>query len=167
MRYSVSIEWLEHCALFDIRGSATEVENMLRALGLGTQSGVMMKVSESVVVRIGPRRCLLQSDQSKESYWEKRLQQFATGRMLDAATVSDMYRGVEIRGNETEPVLSQAISMDLNEISVGEAWATEIFDLAGYLFRVESNAYVIYFEGSYTDYVSERLALCVGEAQTA
>ncbi len=150
--------------MFDIRGDINEVNFLMESLGVLDEGCQAQKLNEteSQFVRIGPRRCLLMAKMSSESDWDSELNELTTGRTLNATAVSDMYRGIQISGDDCEHVLSQMTTINFLEILVGDVCATEIFDTAGYLFRQAANTYIIYIESSFLHYALTRIAICVG-----
>ena len=162
MRYDVSIQSVDQCALFDVRGDAEAVEQFLDSFGATLQNGVLNSVPNGAIVRIGSRRCMVQADLSCESSWMSILSEHAPASLFNAVNVSDMYSRTCIRGSDADAVLSQAVSLNLNRFPVGELRACEIFDLAGYLYRKLADSYVIYVDVSYEDYFRQRLAICAG-----
>ncbi len=165
MLYDAHINRLAMRALFDIRGAATDLEQMAFQLGDSTpQIFHQLKKFESIqCIRLGPRREFVRSELEQEHALSEKLLNLCKGRKLSCVNVSDMYVAYSIDGPDACQLLKQIVSINLSEFKPRSAVTTEVFELAGILIHSAHNVFQIYVARSYGDYFWNRLKRCRAE----
>jgi heterotetrameric sarcosine oxidase gamma subunit len=173
-RYDATLARLPMQVLFDIRGSETGM-----AAGLA-KAGIKMPVARNrvqrdtvglEVMRLGPRRVLVQAAPEAETEINHRLKA-ALGSVTDAdfALVSDMFTQFELSGPGSEDVLRQGAPLDLSSqrFPADTATGTELWAVSVILIRlsVDPTCFRIVVERSFAGYIEDWLITATGGQST-
>ena len=162
MTYRVDIQPADLIALFDLRGDAQSLPDLLERADLTCPEDVtgIVAAGDARVVRTGPRRALLVAPIEHEQQWQQKLNRACADIFANATCVSDMYRGVQISGENALDVIAQVTPLNLHEFSAGHGTCTDLFATSGFLLRDAERQITLFFEHSYFDYALERLGRC-------
>ncbi len=162
MTYRVTIEPLVLSALFDVRGDRESLAALFSAVDLPLPETVnsVLQTASTRVLRVGPRRCLIQADIENEAALQVTLKGASEPLFANATCVSDMYHALRIRGEDAADVLAQITPLDFCRLGPGSATACELFTTAGFLFKNAEQDFTLYFDSSYFDYALQRVKKC-------
>ena len=163
MGYSVEITPMYQEAMFDVRCIMPILDDFVARFRM-EESPDNDEFSSSVefnILRLGPRRILIQSSLNEEYQIEQRaVASNSDPQNLSVVNVSDLYLGIQLAGTDAMEVLAHTVPLNLHKFAIGEATSTAIFSIAGIVTRTAEESYSLYFDRSYFDYVWYRLHVC-------
>ena len=163
MGYSVEITPMDQEAMFDVRCIMPNLEDFVSRFSI-EESPDTDEFSSSVefkILRLGPRRILIQSSLNEEYQIEHRVTTCNSDpQNLSVVNVSDLYLGIQLAGSDSLEVLAHAVPLNLHEFAIGDATSTTVFSIAGIVTRTAEESFSLYIDRSYFDYVWYRLHVC-------
>ncbi len=163
MGYSVEITPMDQEAMFDVRCITPVLDDFVARFRMEESSDTDEYFSsvEFNILRLGPRRILIQSSLNEESQIEQRAAACnSDSQKLSVVNVSDLYLGIQIAGTDSMEVLAHAVPLNLHEFEISDATSTAIFSIAGIVTRTAEESFSLYIDRSYFDYAWHRLHVC-------
>ncbi len=163
MGYSVEITPMDQEAMFDVRCIVPHLDDFVDRLRMeeSPDTDEFFSSVEFKILRLGPRRILIQSSLNEEYQIETKAASCNIDpQNLSVVNVSDLYLGIQLVGTDALEVLAHATPLNLHEFAIGDATSTAIFSIAGIVTRTAEKSFSLYIDRSYFDYVWSRLHVC-------
>ena len=163
MGYSVEITPMDQEAMFDVRYNMPILDDFISSFSMeeSPDTDEFFSSVEFKILRLGPRRILIQSSISEEYQIEHRIATCNSDpQNLSVVNVSDLYLGIQLAGTDALEVLAHAVPLNLHEFAIGDATSTAVFSIAGIVTRTAEETFSLYIDRSYFDYVWCRLHVC-------
>ncbi len=163
MGYSVEITSMDQEAMFDVQCIRPILDDFVARFSLEVSSDTdeFLSSVEFNILRLGPRRVLIQSSLRDEYQIEYRAASCNSDpKNLSVVNVSDLYLGIQLAGTDALEVLAHAVPLNLHEFAIGDSTLTAVFSIAGIVTRTAEESYSLYIDRSYFDYVWYRLHVC-------
>lgn len=163
MGYSLEITPMDQEAMFDVRCNMPILDDFVTRFSLeeSPDTDEFFSSVEFNILRLGPRRILIQSSLQEEYQIEQRAASCNRDpQNLSVVNVSDLYLGIQLAGTDALEVLAHAVPLNLHEFAIGDVTSTVVFSIAGIVTRTAEVSFSLYIDRSYFDYVWYRLHVC-------
>ncbi|MYD78392.1 MAG: hypothetical protein F4239_05740 [Gammaproteobacteria bacterium] len=163
MGYSVEITPMDQETMFDVRCITPILDDFVARFKMeeSPDTDEFFSSVEFNILKLGPRRLLIQSSLNQEYQIEQRAAACNSDpQNLSVVNVSDLYLGIQLVGTDALEVLAHAVPLNLHEFAIGEATSTAVFSIAGIVTRTAGDSFSLYIDRSYFDYVWYRLHVC-------
>ena len=163
MGYRVEITPMDQEAMFDVRCNSPILDDFVARFKEeeSPDTDEFFSSVEFNILKLGPRRILIQSSLNEEYQIEHRAATCNSDpQNLSVVNVSDLYLGIQLAGTDALEVLAHAVPLNLHEFAIGETTSTAVFSIAGIVTRIAEESFSLYIDRSYFDYVWYRLHVC-------
>ncbi len=161
MAIPATITELPPSAVFDIKGSAGDVQNLLPEFVLPARPNSASNHEGGELCWLGPDHWLLRTPMGSEDRLAARFHKTDVNPDLLVQTVSDSWSFLAITGEGARDLLSTATSVDVAAASEDAALFTEVFGQRGLLVGCR-NGFELAVENCLRDYMLLRLCAVSG-----
>ncbi len=163
--YRVNIRRLDDVALVNLRCSQDTAAQLTRKLPFELPTAPMRasESTEGLVARLAPDQWWIRTTLDREQAVFSSLKDSTVNEFAAVTIISDHFQGFEIAGDNIDPVLAQATSVNLNTLNDGSVTRGKFARSGGTIFVIEQSKRVqVFVESSYADYIEAYLASIAG-----